>query len=85
MTSATSSAAHAGRAGSRLHRAESSGSIRTIWVMMPLGSEAKDSPAGERWNGIGLAMFVSTTSSAPSNERFVEPEMRAAAAGMAFD
>ena len=26
--------------------------------VMPLGSEAKDSPAGERWNGIGLAMFV---------------------------
>ncbi len=29
--------------------------------VMPLGSEAKDSPAGERWNGIGLAMFVPTS------------------------
>jgi phospholipid/cholesterol/gamma-HCH transport system substrate-binding protein len=26
--------------------------------IMPLGSEAKDSPAGEKWSGVALALFV---------------------------
>ncbi len=28
---------------------------------MPMGAEATDSPAGERWDGVALAMFVSTS------------------------
>lgn len=28
---------------------------------MPMGAEAKDSPAGASWNGIGLALFVPAT------------------------
>lgn len=30
-------------------------------AMMPMGAEAPGSPAGGTWNGIGLALFVSTT------------------------
>jgi phospholipid/cholesterol/gamma-HCH transport system substrate-binding protein len=29
-------------------------------AVMPMGSETKDSPAGDRWNGVALALFVST-------------------------
>jgi phospholipid/cholesterol/gamma-HCH transport system substrate-binding protein len=28
---------------------------------MPLGEEAKDSPAGDRWDGVALALFVATS------------------------
>jgi hypothetical protein len=28
---------------------------------MPMGAEAVGSPAGTTWNGIGLALFVTTT------------------------
>lgn len=30
-------------------------------ALMPLGEEAKDSPAGDRWDGVALALFVATS------------------------
>jgi hypothetical protein len=30
---------------------------------MPMGDEAAESPAGDRWNGVALAMFVPVTAS----------------------
>jgi phospholipid/cholesterol/gamma-HCH transport system substrate-binding protein len=35
--------------------------------IMPMGSEAKDSPTGATWNGIGLAMFVPTSALRPTS------------------
>ncbi len=32
-----------------------------VVAIMPMGSEAQDSPAGNTWDGIGLAMFVPVT------------------------
>ena len=30
-------------------------------ALMPLGEEVKDSPAGDRWDGVALALFVATS------------------------
>jgi phospholipid/cholesterol/gamma-HCH transport system substrate-binding protein len=30
-------------------------------AVMPMGAEAQDSPSGDRWDGIGLAMFIPVT------------------------
>jgi phospholipid/cholesterol/gamma-HCH transport system substrate-binding protein len=33
----------------------------TVVAVMPMGAVAEDSPAGREWNGVALALFVSTT------------------------
>jgi hypothetical protein len=36
-----------------------------VIVAMPMGAKATDSPSGNSWDGIGLALFVPTASLQP--------------------